>query len=244
MNKFSIALITVAVAASVTVCLAIQHGARTRLREQNEAMRQRAEQLTELSAENESLSNLILQVQNSGTLSKEQLTELLRLRSEVAQLRENGPVAAQLQETNARLRAIEAKAQKQLAEAQAAPNYWPKEQLAYAGYADPASCMKSMLTAMRDGDLGSWRQSCTPEAVAQLEKEWKAHGISGAAQEAEIKAMADMLIAPSSGFHILDQKMTSPDEAVVNLSFDGEGAERKFVLRRVGDEWKIHELLP
>ncbi len=243
MNRISIALITVAVAASVTVCLAIQHGVGARLREQNDAMRQGAEQLTELSAQNESLSNLVLQVKNPEALSKEQLTELLRLRSEVAQLRVNGAVKAQLEQTNARLRAVEAKAQRQLAEAQAAPNYWPKEQLAYAGYADPASCIRSMLTAMRDHDLGSWRQSCTPEANADLEKEWKAHGISADREEAEIRAMADMLISPSSGFHILDQKMTSPNEAVVNLSFDGEGTARKFVLRKVGEEWKLHDML-
>jgi K+-sensing histidine kinase KdpD len=243
MNKFSIGVITAVVTASVMICVAIQHGAGARLRRQDEAIRQRAEQLTELSAENDRLSNLILQVKNSGTLSKEQLTDLLSLRNEVRQLRENGTVKARLQETNARLREVEAKAKRRLAEAQVAPNYWPKEQLAYAGYSDPESCMKSILTAMRDSDVSSWRQSCTTEAVAQLEKEWKEHGISEAGQEAEIKAMGDMLVAPSSGFRILDQKMSSPDEAVVNLSFDGEGAARKFVLRKVGDEWKVHDLL-
>src|SRR5690348_16708341 len=116
MNKISITLVTVAVAASVTVCLAIQHGAGVRFREQNEAMRQRAEQLTELSAENQNLSSLILHVKNSKSLSQEQLTELLRLRSEIAQLSDNGMVEAQLERTNARLRAMEAKAQRQLAE--------------------------------------------------------------------------------------------------------------------------------
>ena len=243
MNKFGLEIVIVIVGASLTVCLVIRHSLGARLKEKNEAMRHHSEQLTEMSAENKRLSNLLVQVKSSATLSQEQLRELLRLRNEVGQLRAGGMVKAQLQETKARLRAVEAKAEAQMAQAQAAPNYWPKEQLAYAGYSDPESCMKSMLTAMRDGDLGSWQRSCTPEAVAQLEKEWKEHGISEAGQEAEIKSMADMLISPSSGFHILDQKMTSPNEAVVNLSFDGEGTSRKFVLRKVGVEWKFHNLL-
>jgi hypothetical protein len=168
---------------------------------------------------------------------------LLKLRNEAGQLRQSGIVKAQLQETNAQLRAVEAKAEKQLAEAQSAPNYWPKDQLAYAGYSDPESSMKSLLAAMNSGDVTSWRQSCTPEAIAQLESEWKKHGLSEAQQNAQLKAMADNLMSSASGFHILDQKMISPDEAIINLSFDGEGTTRKFVLRKVGTEWKFHDLI-
>jgi hypothetical protein len=96
---------------------------------------------------------------------------------------------------------------------------------------------------MNSGNLVSWRASCTPEAMAGLENEWKQHGLSPAQQEAEIKSMADMLISPSVGFHILDQQLTSPDRAVINLSFDGEGKARKFVLKKVGNEWKFHDLI-
>jgi hypothetical protein len=229
--------------ASATICLAIQRHSHARLNKQNERMSQQSGQLIQMSDENEHLSNLISRVKSSQTLSKEQLTELLRLRNEVGQLRESGTFKAQLQETNAQLRAVEAKAEKQLAEAQSAPNYWPKDQLAYAGYSDPESSMKSLLAAMNSGDLASWRQSCTPEAIAQLESEWQQHGLSETQQKAQIKAMADMLMSSASGFHILDQKMIFPDEAMINLSFDGEGTARKFVLKKIGNEWKFHDLI-
>ena len=243
MNKFRVGVVVVMAFASAAICLAIQRHSHARLSEQSEKMSQQSGELTQMSAENERLSNLISCVKSSQTLSKEQLTELLGLRNEVGQLRQSGIVKAQLQETNAQLRAVEANAEKQLAEAQSAPNYWPKDQLAYAGYSDPESSMKSLLAAMNSGDVNSWRQSCTPEAVAQLESEWQKHGLSEAQQKAEMKAMADMLMSSASGFHILDQKMTSPDEAIINLSFDGEGTTRKFVLRKVGNEWKFHDMI-
>ena len=37
--------------------------------------------------------------------------------------------------------------------------------------------------------------------------------------------------------------MTSTNRAVINLSFDGEGKTRKFVLRKVGNEWKFDDLI-
>jgi hypothetical protein len=243
MNKFRFGVVAAMAFASATICVAIQRHSHARLSQQNESMSQQSGQLMQMSAENERLSNLISRVKSSQTLSREQLTELLRLRNEVRQLRQSGIVKAQLQETNAQLRAVEAKAEKQLAEAQSAPNYWPKDQLVYAGYSDPESAMKSLLAAMNSGDLTSWRLSCTPEAIAQLENEWQKHGLSEAQQKAEIKAMADMMMSSASGFHILDQKTTSPDETIINLSFDGEGTARKFVLRKVGNEWKFHDLI-
>jgi hypothetical protein len=243
MNKFRVGVIAAIAFASATICLAIQRHSHARLSEQNESMSQQSGQLMQISAENERLSNLISRVKSSQILSKEDLTELLKLRNEVGQLRQSGIVKAQLQETNAQLRAVEAKAEKQLAEAQSAPNYWPKDQLVYSGYSDPESAMKSLLAAMNGGDLASWRQSCTPEAIAQLENEWQKHGLSDAQQKTELKGMADMLMSSASGFHILDQKTTSPDETVINLSFDAEGTARKFVLRKVGNEWKFHDLI-
>jgi hypothetical protein len=243
MNKFKIAIVAIIVAASAAVSITIQHRAQIKLREQSESLRQQADEVAQVSAENERLSNLIGSVKSPRPLSREQLTELLRLRSEVGQLRNLATIRPKLQETNAQLRATEANIEKQLAEAQAAPNYWPKDQLTFAGYSNPESALKSMLAAMVSGDVSSWRQSCTPEALGELNKEWEAHGLSETQQEAEVERMAAMLVSSSAGFHILDEQMPSPDEAIVNLSFDGEGTARKFVLKQVGSEWKFRKLI-
>jgi hypothetical protein len=243
MNRFRLSIILGIVGASGAVSLAIQRHTRGQLRDQDEATRQQIEQLTELSAENQQLSNLIARVNSTEALSTAQLKELLRLRNEAGQLRQSAAARTSLEETNARLRSVEAKADRQLAEAQAAPNYWPKDQLAYAGYSDPESSLKSALAAMRSGDLNAWREHCTPQAIADVEKEWKERGLSETERLAEFRKICDMLMSAAVGFHILDRKNTSPDETIINLSFDGEGAARKFVLRKVGSEWKFHNFL-
>ena len=228
---------------SVVACGIIQYRAKAVSRERDLVWRDQAQRLISLTAENQRLSNLVEQVKNERLLPAEQFRDLLRLRGEIGQLRLSETEQKELQKTNAQLRAARAESQKQMAEAQAAPNYWPKEQLAYAGYASPESAMKSMLWAMRSGNLGSWQQSCTPQARADLEREWRKHGMSDADIAQEIKTMSESLTAASTGFHIVEQTDERPDKVVVNLSFDGEGKTRKFVLKRIGDEWKFHNLL-
>lgn len=243
MSKFKIAVISVIVAASAIGTLAIQHRAKVHLREQKESLQQQTDAVAQLSEENERLSNLVTQVKSSDPLSREQLTELLRLRNEVGQLRHADAEKPRLQADNARLRAKAEQTAKQLAEAQALPNYWPKDQLAYAGYGDPESALKSMLAAMKNGDVSSYQTMLTPEALADLQKELAKHGLSQEQQEKELKAMGTSLVSSSAGFHIVDETMPAPDQAVINLSFDGEGVERKFVLKQVQNQWKFQDLL-
>jgi len=243
MNKLKIGAISAIVAASAIGTLAIQHHAKVRLHEQKESLRQQSDTAARLSAENERLSNLVATVKSSNSLSREQLTELLKLRNEVGQLRHAEAEKPRLQADNTRLRAKAEQAAKQLAEAQALPNYWPKEQLAYSGYGDPESALKSMLAAMKNGDVSSYQTMLTPEALADMQKELAKHGLSPEQQEAQLKAMGASLVSSSAGFHILDETMPSPDQAVINLSFDGEGVARKFVLKQVQNQWKFQDLL-
>jgi 5'-3' exonuclease len=243
MTKFSTIATALAVAASLTMSVVLEQRAEARLGRQNARRQQQAAQLAQLSAQNEGLSNLIAQLRSAQSLSKDQLKELLRLRNEAGRIRLSAQEKVKLQATNAVLRGVKAKAEQQLAEAQASANYWPKDQLSFAGRADPASALKSMLAAMNSGDVSAWRANCTPEAVSNMEREWTQRGLSAAQQDAEIKSMSEMLLSSSVGFHILDENLTSDNRAVVNLSFDGEGTARKFVLRKVGGEWMFDDLL-
>ena len=202
MNKFKIGVISVIVGRQRHHRNSGDSTPRRRpvAREQNESLQQQADAAAHLSAENEHLSNLVAQVKNSNSLSREQLTELLKLRNEVGQLRHTEAEKPRLQAANARLRTTAEQAAKQLTDAQALPNYWPKDQLAYAGYGDPESALKSMLAAMNNGDVSAWRTMLTPEALADLQKELAKRGLSQAQQEAEIKAMGAGLVSSSAGF--------------------------------------------
>jgi hypothetical protein len=182
----------------------------------------------------------VAHVTTSKPLSQEQLRELLRLRNEVGQLRELQGQKAQLEATHARLREMEMKSQEALARARALPNYWPKDQLAFAGYAEPESAVRSLLAALKNGDLKAMLDCFPPAIVTEMEASMKKGlGDDPAASSAAFQTMMDGFMAGADGFHIIDQTMTDSNEATIHLSFDGEGRAQKMVLRQIGNEWKF-----
>jgi hypothetical protein len=243
MTALKLSIAGLLVLASVVASVVVQVRAHAQARQRDALLSEHAQALAELATENSRLSNLVRQVKSSQPLSKDQFTELLRLRGQAGQLRQGAGERAELAAKNVELKTAAADREKALAEEQAAPNYWPRDQLSFVGYADPESAMRSMLWAMKSADVNNWRACCTPQAAAKLEKEWAHRAVSEADRMAELRAMCDAMMAGSTGFRILDQKFTSPDQAVINLSFVGEGGARKFVLRKIGDEWKFHNFL-
>ncbi|MGO8926930.1 MAG: hypothetical protein ACLQU3_08590 [Limisphaerales bacterium] len=221
----------------IVASFVVQHSGQGKLREKAEASRQQAEQIGRLSAENERLSNLLAHNGSSDTLSPEQLRELLRLRGQIGLLRQTAREQADLEAANEQLRAARVASEEQLAAARAAPNFWAKDQLAFAGYAEPEAALKTLLWAMSNGDVKSYL-ACwvSGDDINPL--------FGGELQDAAGAKMLTDTLAPSAGFHILDRKDKSPDQVILNLSFDGEGKARKFVEQRIGGEWKVADMLP
>jgi len=236
MARLTLGFVGVIAATGIVASLVTQHSGPGKLRENAEASRQQSEQIGRLSADNERLSNLLAQTGSSDTLSPEQLRELLRLRGQIGLLRQMAREQAELQAANERLRTALEAPEKQLAAARAAPNFWAKDQLTFSGYADPEAALKALLWAMSKGDMKSYL-ACwvSGDDVNPL--------FGGELQDAAgAKMLADTL-APSAGFHILDRKEKSPDQVILNLSFDGEGKARKFAVKRTGSEWKVEDML-
>ena len=105
MTKLKFGIISVIALAGVATPLAIQHQSEARLREENLALRQQASQLAQVAAENERLSNQLVQAKSAESLSREQMSELLRLRGEAGQLRRDGKELETLQAENQQFRA-------------------------------------------------------------------------------------------------------------------------------------------
>jgi cell division protein FtsB len=242
MTKLALGLVGAVTMTGIAVSLTIWHSGQTELREKAEASRHQAEQIAGLSAENERLSNQVAWARAAQSLAPDELSELLRLRGQVGQLRRTDKEEAQLQATNAQLRAAQAAWEKQVAEAQAAPNFWAKDQLAFAGYAEPEATLKTVLWAMNTGDvksyLAGWASGDNVNVLFEGELRDKAETELASGR----KSLAETL-GPSIGFHILDKKVKSPDQVILNLSFDGEGKARKFVVQKTGSEWKLTDIL-
>jgi RNA polymerase sigma factor (sigma-70 family) len=96
MTKLKFGIISVIAVAGVAAPLAIQYQSQARLREENLVLRQQASQLAQVAAENERLSNLVVQAKSAESLSREQMNELLRLRGEVGHLRRDAQEFVQL----------------------------------------------------------------------------------------------------------------------------------------------------
>lgn len=78
--------------------LVVQHKDRARLLAENVDLRQQLDELTQLRTENERLSNLLAQANDKQGLPNDSLNELLRLRGEVGQLREQNKAMDQLRQ--------------------------------------------------------------------------------------------------------------------------------------------------
>jgi hypothetical protein len=241
MTRLTLSLAGAIAAAGIAASLVIRQSGQVKLRENAEASRQQAERIAQLSAENLSLSNTVTQTASPQSLPPDQLRELLKLRGQIGLLRQTAKEQAQLQATNERLRSKMAASEQQLAEARAAPNFWAKEQLAFAGYAEPEATLKTSLWAMNRGDikafLACWASGSVVSAAFRNLRE-----AGEAEMSAEGKNLAENL-APSIGFHIVDERVKSDDAVILNLSFDGEGKTRQFVVKKAGGEWKIADML-
>ena len=242
MTKLALILGGAVTITGIAVSLAIWHSGQAKLGENAEATRRQAEQIAGLSAENQRLSNQVASARAAQSLAPEELSELLRLRGQVGLLRQNDKEEARLQATNAQLRAARAAWEKQVAEARAAPNFWAKDQLAFAGYAEPEATLKTVLWAMNTGDvksyLAGWASGDNVNVLfeGELRTQDETELASGR------KSLAETL-GPAIGFHILDKKVKSPDQVILDLSFDGEGKARKFVVQKAGNEWKLTDML-
>lgn len=221
----------------------MERWAQLKWRQKDEPLRQQASRLAQLSAENNSLSNLVV-LTGGSSLSDDQFRELLRLRGEIAQLRRTVSEIDEIRAKNQHL--LEAQTNK--AEQAAAPDpstvlaYWPKTQLAPAGYGDPASALQTVLWAMSRGDPNALAAGVTPDARSALTREkWFEHGPPAAELATSTKYIADSL-SPSSGFYVVGQNMASTNQAILNVYFEGEGKTRSFAMKKIGDEWRFDNL--
>jgi hypothetical protein len=234
------------VAGSVLVPLALWRHAASIERDRKQRLEAVAAELAALSEENQRLSNLVGHV-NASELSPEGFTELLKLRGEIGLLRQNVAEATNLAARNALLAAALTNSQPSsepisFPEGQTVLAHWPRDQLGFAGYADPAAALQTTLWAMAQGNTNVLVNSVTPEIRAKmLRQDWNQHGTVEEEIADSARKIADSL-QPANGFYVVGERAVAPDQTVLDVFFDGEGRTRKFVMKNVGGEWKFAAL--
>ena len=98
-TKLKIAVGSAIAVTALAVPVVVQHQSLAKLREENQTLRQQAAQAAPLQADNQRLSNSVLQSAATPALSQSQLLELASLRNEVGRLRlQSNEVAKELAE--------------------------------------------------------------------------------------------------------------------------------------------------
>ena len=238
-----LSLLCAAATVGVAMWLAVGHQARLKLGEENKALQQQLGQMAGVVAENERLSNLVVQASRSQSLPDEQLKELLRLRGEMGVLRHQCKELESLSKENLAARAaLESSLKTQNAGAggaAATTNYWPRDSWAFAGYASPDAALQSFIWARMNGDLKALRVGTTGEAQKELEQDLarKSEG------EVSLKAMADSINLKSVRMH--HRSAEADDTVVIQAGYEDGNITyaAKLLMKKVGNEWKLSNKL-
>jgi len=223
--------------ACVAIPVAVQHQSSNQLREDNQALRQ---QVAQLAAENERLSNLVAQANSSRTLANEQPGEILRLRGEVGVLRQQMNEAERLLGENRQLRAGLTNSQNAQATEPSTPSSAPvpKESWAFAGYATPEAAVQTMVWAWSNRDGETLLASSTPEGRKKFEKDFEGKPAS------EALAAFPIDLSKASYYQLYNKKEVSDDEVTFTVAFDLPfhiGYSQIVTMKKVGSEWKADD---
>ena len=242
------ALVTVVVAGMATFSI-LQYQAQVKLREQNESLRRQVDQLSQLAAENQKLSNLLTQARASEAIAKN------RLRA-----REKEPTKVQVpirQPPNDSTPPA----------AKTDPIQLPKNSWANAGFATPQAALQTRGWAVLNGDRALFEQSLfitddarqfaedalvkMAEASTDPNKAQYIQQVLNNNYGVEEAMLMPMMAANQNntftGYEILSQQSPSPDDMIMEVETQMESAPAQtetLNFQRFGDDWNVVIDLP
>jgi ABC-type transporter MlaC component len=238
MTRFKF-LIGVVVVIGAAILWAVQHRAQVQLREENESLRQQLEQMTQIEADNERLSNLVAQANNQ--LPNEQFMELLKLRGEVGLLRQQTNGLQKLREQNQQLQtALATRNNSQNLQVTNLPPkapplaVYPKASWTFAGYATPEAAFQSLNWAAANGDLNALLDGSTPDQQKQFAEEFVNKSENDTADEIKNH------ISQNTEVSILSEDVHSDNQVILNILGDAEGniTPSHLVFQKIDGQWK------
>jgi hypothetical protein len=178
-------------------------------------------------------------------LTQEQMSELLKLRGEVTQLRGQTNEISSLREQNKKLEAslteikpaqTNAVAKKKRPEDALPQDIHPRSSWAFRGYDSPDAAAESICWAMANGDKAAFMAGMSPDEAAEIEKNL-----------VNVDFGNEMKSADIGEFRILDRQTLSDDEVVLTMytthrdekTGDYIGNSEDTVFKNISGQWKI-----
>ena len=217
--KFILAL---AILGGLTAIFVIQCQSIARSRRENDALRSQLDQLNQAKVERDAAAN---STANANDLNESQLAELLKLRGEATQLREQtNAIAAVRRENEALIASLKEKKSSAAQSSEQRPkkspedalpqDIHPKESWGYRGYGSPEATVESMLWAASHGDKAGFMAGFPPELQEKFAKDFQDKDLAEEVKKNEIQE-----------FRVLDRQTVSDDEMVLTLYMTHQGNE-------------------
>jgi hypothetical protein len=228
-TKLKIGILSSLVVIGLATWLVKQQESQHELLKKNRALQEQIDQFTQLAADNQTNSH-----RAAPSFSEAQMSELLHLRNEVGQLRQQSNELATS-------RAALVTAQKvQSTKPQVAPTRSepiPKDAWTNAGYATPEAAFQTICFAMSKGDLQTYLNSLSPEQQSNMLKAFQNKS------EAKIAAgqMAEM--EPVNDFQILGKIEVGPDQVQMLVHTAGEDLNTIFIMTNVNNSWRFGNMV-
>jgi hypothetical protein len=249
MTRLKLILSLVALSAFVLVGV-LQYGILKKLRTENKVLRG---QLDDLSPAIAAQTGATADAENSS--AHEQLSELLKLRGEITQLREQTNQVGALKEANQKLaaslkelEALRADTVRKKGPDDALPqDIHPRNSWAFRGYATPEATIESLFWAMVNSDAAAIVEAHSPDEQVETQKmlakmQERMNDSHFAADEADFATRQKNI----SEFRILDRRQISDDKIVVTIYLttsdaDGKNVEdtAKSVFQKIAGQWKL-----
>jgi hypothetical protein len=194
-------------------------------------------ELTRLKVENEHLRQFMAQSSTGEAAGSNQLSELLRLRSGVGLLRQQTNDLATLEAENRRLRAARGNSSGNASPESAASDPFPRDQWAFMGYATPEATAQSLLWALREGNTNAffvYLSGLDPESRARVEEEARKRG--GPAAFAELGAHETGGMA---AYRIIKKIVVNDERVLLQVQAGETQPVQTFIMKKIGDEWKM-----
>ena len=216
----------------------VQRSALSKMRADNQLLREQSRETQRLAGENANLDRLREEIREVEQLRNE-TRELHKLRNEVRQLRERKSDLAKLRAQNQQLRARTNRDGGPTSRAADARPLVTKELLADAGWSSPEAALETFFWAFRERNAQKIRACFSDEPDVTLREQTDEQVLAGDAP----------LMATFKGFQIVARKVVSADEIklgfrVIQSTAQGESVSRDSLdmalpFKRVGNEWKI-----
>jgi RNA polymerase sigma factor (sigma-70 family) len=208
-------------------------------REVNIQQRQHAEQLQQLQNERDEATQQLAALRDENERLKQNPSELLKLRGEVAGLRQKSNELAAVRRLNQELRKASSASEKEQTPTpppqKLQQEYYAREDLAFAGYAEPELTFKSITWAANQGNWEAMLNGMSPGTRADLEKELQSMPESVLASR---KARMEHV----KGYRLSDMTVRTDGKVAMQVATvydDRNDVKEEMIFERSGKEWKV-----